>query len=82
METEVRTLQVTLPITDAAFLRKQSRRMGWQITTLRPNHAKRLRKQDITQTAGFKEAMEDVKNGRVTHYTSTDDMFQKLGIEL
>lgn len=35
---------------------------------------------DITQTAGYKEAMDDVKNGRVTHYTSVDQLFEELGI--
>jgi hypothetical protein len=36
METAMRTLQITLPVADAAFLRRQSRNMGWQITTVRP----------------------------------------------
>ena len=36
MEATLRTLQVTLPIADAAFLRRQSRNMGWQIITVRP----------------------------------------------
>lgn len=36
METAMRTLQVTLPITDVAFLRHQSRGMGWQVATIRP----------------------------------------------
>jgi hypothetical protein len=40
------------------------------------------KKLDITKTAGFKEAMEDVKEGRVTQYESTDDLFNKLGITL
>lgn len=35
----MRTLQITLPIADAAFLRRQSRNMGWQITTVRPKTA-------------------------------------------
>ena len=35
MEATMRTIQVTLPIADAAFLRRQSRNMGWQITTIR-----------------------------------------------
>ena len=37
---------------------------------------------DVTQTASFKGAMEDVKEGRVTQYDSADDLFQKLGIAL
>ena len=35
MATALRTLQVTLPIADAAFLRRQSRNMGWHVTTIR-----------------------------------------------
>lgn len=37
---------------------------------------------DITKTAGYREAMDDVKNGRVTTYDSVDDMFKKLGINI
>ena len=36
MEATMRTLQVTLPAADAAFLRRQSRNMGWEVTTVRP----------------------------------------------
>jgi len=36
MEATMRTLQVTLPLADAAFLRRQSRNMGWHVTTIRP----------------------------------------------
>ena len=35
MEPTLRTLQVTLPVADAAFLRRQSRNMGWKVTTIR-----------------------------------------------
>lgn len=35
---------------------------------------------DITKTAAFKEALDDVKHGRVTEYESVDDLFNKLGI--
>ena len=35
METATRTLQVTLPIADASFLRRLSGNMGWQIRTQR-----------------------------------------------
>ncbi len=31
-----RTLLITLPAADAPFLRRQSRNMGWQVTTVRP----------------------------------------------
>lgn len=34
--------------------------------------------EDITKTAGYKEAMEDVKYGRVYHADSVDDMFKQI----
>lgn len=33
---------------------------------------------DITKTAGYREAMNDVKNGRVYHADSVDDMFKDI----
>lgn len=33
---------------------------------------------DITQTKGYKEAMKDVREGRVYHAESVDDMFQQI----
>ena len=35
MEAATRTLQITLPLSDAAFLRRQSRNMGWNVVTIR-----------------------------------------------
>ena len=35
---------------------------------------------DITKTAGFREALDDVKHGRVSSYDSVDDLFKELGI--
>ena len=33
---------------------------------------------DITQTKGYKEAMEDIREGRVYHAESVDDIFQQI----
>lgn len=33
---------------------------------------------DITKTAGYREAMDDVKAGRVYKATSTEDMFKQI----
>ena len=35
---------------------------------------------DITKTAGYREAMDDVKNGRVTHYDSPKDFYKEMGL--
>ena len=37
---------------------------------------------DITKTAGFQEALDDVKHGRVSSYDSVDDLFKELGINV
>lgn len=37
---------------------------------------------DITQTDGYKEAMEDVRTGRVYEYASVDDFFKKQEYKL
>jgi len=47
MQATMRTVQVTLPVADAAFLRRQSRNMGWQITTIR---APRIQQPKIQMT--------------------------------
>ena len=38
----------------------------------------RPKSEDITKTAGYKEAMDDVKHGRVYHADSVDDMFKQI----
>lgn len=37
---------------------------------------------DITKTAGFREAMDDIEHGRVSTYDSVDDLFKELGISI
>ena len=36
------------------------------------------RTEDITHTAGYKAAMDDIKHGRVYHARSVDDMFNQI----
>jgi len=35
---------------------------------------------DITKTAHYKAAMDDVKNGRVTTYSSLKDFYEEMGL--
>ena len=42
----------------------------------------KTKNEDITKTAGFKEAMEDVRLGRVSTYESVDQLFEELGIKV
>jgi hypothetical protein len=38
------------------------------------------RTEDITQTAGYKAAMYDVKHGRVTEYAALEDFYKEMGL--
>ena len=51
MEAATRTIQVTLPLADAAFLRRLSGNMGWTIRQQRKS--------------GLDLAIEDIKAGRI-----------------
>ncbi len=35
---------------------------------------------DVTKTAGFRNAMEDVKHGRVTTYNTLKDFYKEMGL--
>ena len=71
------TFSISVPRIDLKRFKGIVKAMGWIITP-----APKEDKFDITKTAGFREAMDDVKNGRVTQYASTDDMFKQLGITI
>ena len=68
MEAMTRTVQITLPLADASFLRRQSRNMGWQITTIR---TPRMR-------GSLDRAIEDVRAGRVYQSDSVEDLMAQL----
>ena len=52
------------------------------VTSVKVQKASKEKDYDITKTTGYREAMDDVKNGRVTTYDSVEDLFQKLGINV
>ena len=35
---------------------------------------------DVTKTTGYKEAMDDIKHGRVTEYASLKDFYKEMGL--
>ena len=71
------TFSISVPRVDLKRFRGIVKAMGWSITP-----APKAEEFDITQTEGFKEAMDDVKHGRVTKYASAEDMFKQLGIAI
>ena len=42
----------------------------------------KTKNEDITKTAGYNEAMEDFRLGRVSTYESVDQLFEVLGIKV
>ena len=37
-----------------------------------------VKENDITKTAGYQEAMDDIRDGRVYHAASAEDMFKQI----
>ena len=48
------------------------------VASVRVHKEPKARVEDITKTAGYKEAMDDIKHGRVYHADSVDDMFKQI----
>ena len=73
---------LVLQVPDEALVTKvkQACKMLMGVTSVKVQRptAETPKELDITKTAGFREAMEDVKHGRVTHYDSVDDMFRSV----
>ena len=46
------------------------------VTSVKVN--KEATKRDVTKTASYREAMEDVKKGRIFHAESTEEMFRQI----
>ena len=57
---------------------KQICKMLMGVTSVKIQKETKPKEYDITKTAGYREAMNDVKHGRVTHHDSVDDMFKDI----
>ena len=68
---------ISIPKVDRRRFKGIAKAMGWNIAPVVQEE-----EFDVTQTAGFKEAMEDVKHGRVTRYDSLEDLYKEMGLEL
>lgn len=77
---------IVLQVPDESLVSKirQACKMLLGVTSVKVQRTRRYESKplDVTQTAGFKEAMDDVKHGRVTQYNSVDDLFKELAIEV
>ena len=68
-------------IADESFVQKvkQACKMIVGVTSVKVQKTP-LRTEDITQTAGYKAAMDDVKHGRVTEYAALEDFYKEMGL--
>ena len=54
--------------------------LGVLVSKITPKVVTKPKEYDITKTAGYREAMDDVKNGRVYHYDSLKDFYKEMGL--
>jgi len=76
------TLVLQVPDESLVSKVKQACKMLLGVTSVKVQKEAKPKEYDITKTAGFREAMDDIKHGRVTTYDSVDDLFKELGISI
>ena len=72
------TLVLQVPDESLVSKVKQACKMIVGVASVRRLQPAKKKVYDITKTAGYREAMDDVKHGRVTHHDSVDDMFRSI----
>ncbi len=76
------TLVLQVPDESLVSKVKQACKMLLGVASVKVQKEAKPKEYDITKTAGFREAMDDIKHGRVTTYDSVDDLFKELGISI
>jgi septin family protein len=72
------TLILQIPDESLVQKVKQACKMIVGVTSVKVQKPAKEKEFDITKTKGYREAMDDVKNGRVYHADSVDDMFRQI----
>lgn len=72
------TIVLQVPDENLVTKVKQACKMLKGVASVKVQKPAKPRQHDITKTAGYREAMEDVKHGKVYHADSVDDMFQQI----
>ena len=72
---------IVLQVRDESLVAKvkQACKMLTGVTSVKVQKTSQ-RVDDITKTAHYKAAMDDVKNGRVTTYASLEDFYKEMGL--
>lgn len=73
---------IVLQVQDESLVSKvkQACKMLMGVTSVKVQKEEKHPKYDITKTAGYKEAMDDIKKGRVYHYDSLKDFYKEMGL--
>jgi len=72
------TIVLQVPDENLVSKVKQACKMLMGVASVKVQKSTLSKEYDITKTAGYKEAMDDVKHGRVYHADSVDDMFKQI----
>jgi len=62
------------------LIQSQSKRVRNALVKRLLAEQNKSKSEDITKTAGYKEAMDDIKHGRVTEYASLKDFYKEMGL--
>lgn len=72
------TIVLQVPDENLVSKVRQACKMLMGVASVKVQKSTPSKEYDITKTAGYKEAMDDVKHGRVYHADSVDDMFKQI----
>ena len=76
---DMATIVLQVPDESLVAKVKQACKMLTGVTSVKVQKTSQ-RVDDITKTAHYKAAMDDVKNGRVTTYASLEDFYKEMGL--
>jgi len=74
------TLVLQVPDENLVSKVKQACKMLMGVTSVKVQKPAKPEEYDITKTASYRQAMNDVKNGRVTTYASLEDFYKEMGL--
>ena len=74
------TLVLQVPDESLVQKVKQACKMIVGVASVKVQKTAKKKEHDICKTTGYREAMDDVKNGRVYHYDSLKDFYKEMGL--
>ena len=71
---------IVLQVPDEALVSKvkQACKMFRGVTSVKVVKSASKKEMDVTKTEGYREAMDDIKHGRVFHADSAEDMIKQI----